>query len=129
MPLFCIEWEAGASREAKAAVRRNIATEMGALAGIDPSFIAVLFRELPKGDMSALHGSFTQVYISEGRTDAFKDRVAALVTDAICGATGWPADKVNVIIHDLLRGSVAVNGLVANRAGPAANAVSSREGG
>lgn len=122
MPLFHIMWNPGQSRETKERIRTEIGQSMGRLAGIDPSFIAVLFADLKRGDMGA-HGALTEVFISEGRPDSFKDQVVALATDAICGHTGWAREEIGVIIHDLRKGSIAVNGKIVNRAGPAADAV------
>ena len=122
MPLFNITWNAGQPQEVKERIRKNISENMGRLAGIDPSFIAVIYTDL-KGNNAGLQGAFSEVYISEGRPDTFKDSVVTLVTDAICKYTGWNRDKVVVIIHDFRKGSIAVNGKIVNRFGPAADTV------
>ena len=95
---------------------------MGALIGIDPKFIAVMFRELPGNDMCD-QGSFTEVFLSEGRPAAFKDALAKFVAEDICLCTGWTSDKANILVHDLRHGSVAAGGRILNRSGTAAEAV------
>ncbi len=126
MPLFNITWEHGNTREVKEAIRKDISQDMGELAGIAPGFIAVLFTDLPAGNMSS-HGSFTEVYISQGRPSQFKDAVVKLITDAIMKHTGWPEEKIHVIIHDFRKGSIAVGGRIVNRSGPAAEEVMKEE--
>lgn len=122
MPLLNITMERSCSVVIKDKIRRDLCADMAELVGVDPSFIAVLFRELPGEGMDG-HGSFTEVYISEGRPPEFKDRLAAFVADDICRYTGWPREKANVIIHDIRRGSVAVSGHIVNRMGTAADTV------
>lgn len=127
MPLFNITWEGGNTREVKEAIRNDISRDMGRLAGINPGFIAVLFTDLPIGNMS-MHGSFTEVYISEGRPPEFKNAVVELITNAITKHTGWEKEKVNEMIHDFRKGSIAVGGRIVNRSGPAAEAVIEEKG-
>ena len=122
MPLFHITWAAGRPRKIKEQVREDISRNMGELAGIAPGFIAVLFMDLGESDI-VNHNALAEVYISEGRTDIFKDNVAALVTNAVCRYTGWAGSTVSVIIHDLRKGSVAVGGKIVNRFGTAVEAV------
>ena len=121
MPLLDVTLAAGLTREAKEALRAALCGDMAALIGIDTKFIAVLFSELPPGDMSA-QGSFTEVYLSVGRPLAFKEPLVKFVADDIHRITGWPADKANVLLHDLRRGNVAAGGKILNRSGTAAEA-------
>lgn len=122
MPLLDVTLAAGLMPETKEALRAALCGDMAALIGIDTKFIAVLFKELPPGDMCA-QGSFTEVYLSVGRPLAFKEALVKFIADDIHRVTGWPADKANVLIHDLRHGSVAVGGKILNRSGTAAEAV------
>ena len=121
MPLLDVTLAACLMPETKEALRAALCGDMAALIGIDTKFIAVLFKELPPSDMSA-QGSFTEVYLSVGRPLAFKALVK-FIADDIHRVTGWPADKANVLIHDLRHGSVAAGGKILNRSGTAAEAV------
>lgn len=122
MPLLDVTLAAGLHPETKEELRAALCGDMAALIGIDPKFIAVLFKELPPGDMS-VQGSFTEVYLSVGRPLAFKEALVKFVADDIHRVTGWSADKANVLIHDLQHGSVAAGGRILNRSGTAAEAV------
>ncbi len=122
MPLLNVTLERGLSAETKGKIRRDLCADMAELVGVDPSFIAVLFQELSEGGLDG-HGSFTEVYISEGRSSEFKDRLAAFIAGDICCHTGWALDKANVIIHDIRNGGVAVSGHIVNRTGTAASTV------
>lgn len=121
MPLLDVTLAAGLRPETKEELRAALCGDMAALIGIDPRFIAVLFKELPPGDMSE-QGSFTEVYLSVGRPLAFKETLVKFVAEDINRVTGWPACKANVLIHDLQHGSVAAGGKILNRSGTAAEA-------
>ena len=122
MPLMEVTLERGLSGETKAALRRDLCRDMAELVGLDPSFIGVLFKELPEGGTHG-HGSFTEVYLSEGRDLEFKGRLMRFVCEDICRHTALDGGQVSVIIHDIRRGSVAVSGHVVNRGGTAAETV------
>lgn len=122
MPLIDITMNDTLSQQEKGNLRYALCRDMAALVGVDPKFIAVLFRELPEADLGP-NGSFTEVYLSEGRPDDFKEKLAKFVAEDISGCTGWPSDRANVIIHDLRHGSVAAGGKILNRMSTAAEAV------
>lgn len=122
MPLFSITWADTPNVAAREKIRADIRRDMAALTGVGQEFIAVLFKALPGTDAGGSR-AFTEVYISEGRPDAFKDSVARLVKNAFCAHTGLEGDEVCVIIHDIWKGSVAAGGRIVNRTGTAAETV------
>lgn len=122
MPLLDVTLAAELLPETKEKLRAALCGDMAALIGVDPKFVAVLFKELPPGDMST-QGLFTEIYLSVGRPIAFKEALVKFVADDIHRITGWPACKANVLIHDLRHGSVAAGGRILNRSGTAAEAV------
>ena len=67
------------------------------------------------------------VYMSEGRTDEFKDELVAVVTDAITEHTDFDDGKVAVMIHDVLKGNMAARRKIVNRAGPVAQLINDGE--
>lgn len=89
MPLLDVTLAAGLRPETKEELRAALCGDMAALIGIDPRFIAVLFKELPPGDMSE-QGSFTEVYLSVGRPLAFKEALVKFVAEDINRVTAGP---------------------------------------
>ncbi len=122
MPLFSITWAGAPNAAAREGIRADIKRDMAALSGIGQEFIAVLFKDLPGADTGDRR-AFTELYISEGRPDAFKDSVAELIQNAFHSHTDLKGNEVCVMIHDIWKGSVAVDGKIVNRTGTAAETV------
>ena len=124
MSLFICKWKKEFGPEVKAAIRKDICEGMGQLAGIPAHFFAVCFEDYEAEDFSDQGiGVFVLAYQTEGREDAFKDQLVALVTDAFCKHTGWPAARVSIMIHDIQKGSMGHKGVVVNRGGAVANSI------
>ncbi len=120
MSLFIINCAKGWDSETKDKIRTDIACNMGELNHISDKFMAVLFNELEPENMSPNHGCFILVYLSEGRSDAFKDQMVTILTEAITSNTDYGDDKVAIMINDVLKGNMATKGKIVNRGGAVA---------
>lgn len=126
MSLFVCKWKKEFGPEVKDAIRKDISEGMGKLTGIEPRFFAVCFEDYAPGDFSDQGiGVFVLVCQTEGRDDTFKDSLVHIVTDAFCSHTKWGAERVSIMIHDILKGSMAAGGKIVNRGGPVADAIQS----
>lgn len=120
MSLFIINCAKGWDSETKDKIRTDIAYNMGELNHISDKFMAVLFNELEPENMSPNHGCFILVYLSEGRSDAYKDQMVTILTEAITSNTDYGDDKVAIMINDVLKGNMATKGKIVNRGGAVA---------
>lgn len=124
MSLFICKWKKEFGPEVKEAIRKDITEGFSALTGIGPEYFAVCFEDYPEGNFPEMNiGVFVLVHQTEGRDDAFKDKEVSIITDAFCRHTGWAPSRVSIMIHDILRGSMGVNGVIVNRSGAAAEAI------
>ena len=125
MSLVICKWKKEFGPEMNQRKRQDISRGMGRLAGIPPRFFAVCFEDYAPGDFSDQGIKvFVLVYQTEGRDDAFKDQLVALITDVFCRHTGWDAAMVSIMIHDIQRGSMGNNGIIVNRGGAVADTLS-----
>ncbi len=127
MSLFIVNCAKGWDLETKEKIRSDITKKMGAIARVSDKLMAVLFHEYEAENMSPNHGCFVIVYMSEGRTDEFKDELVAVVTDAITEHTDFDDGKVAVMIHDVLKGNMAARRKIVNRGGPVAQLINDGE--
>lgn len=124
MSLFICKWKKEFGREVKENIRRDICNGFAELTGVEARFFAVCFEDYDEGDFSDQGiGVFVLLYQTEGRSDEFKDRAVTIITEAFCKYTGWGPERVSIMIQDIRKGSVAVNGRIVNRTGPAAEVV------
>lgn len=123
MSLFIVNCAKGWGTETKENIRSDITKKMGKLANISDKLMAVLFHEYEPEDMSPNHGCFVIVYMSEGRSDKFKEELVAIVTDAITDHTDFDSGKVSIMIHDVLKGNMATRRKIVNRGGAVADLI------
>ncbi|MFH1722026.1 MAG: 2-hydroxymuconate tautomerase [Candidatus Altiarchaeota archaeon] len=56
-----------------------------------------------------------EVKLWDGRTPEQKEKVIAVVTDAICESIGCPREHVHVIIHDVKKENWGIGGKQASK--------------
>lgn len=126
MSLFICKWKKEFGGDVKESIRRDICNGFGKLTGIDPKYFAVCFEDYPEGDFSNQGiGVFVLLYQTEGRSDEFKDQAVTIITDAFCRYTGWGPERISIMIHDILKGSIGTKGKIVNREGAAAEGIKS----
>lgn len=124
MSLLICKWKKEFGPEVKEAIRKEITEGFGALTGIAPEYFAVCFEDYPEGDFPEMNiGVFVLVHQTEGRDEGFKDEEVRMITEAFCRHTGWEPARVSIMIHDILKGSMGVNGVIVNREAAAAEVI------
>ncbi len=116
MSLIMIRWQEGVPDDAKIKIREEICQNVGKDLGAAPEYIAVVFDDHPPVDVTH-HGAFVLMYLTEGRSEKCKDDLVTHITEGICRYSRYTPDKVNIMMVDIQKGSMATNGKIVNRQG------------